>query len=525
MRGIICIIFFFWIPNCCLSQQLTGLISAYFSESLMDNGTWVTRGKTFYTYDPKGQLTYGRGETWIQDLQIWQTQYEEYLKYDQWGNTSYELRRRYTPDTNKWLMEEDEITSVYKDSLLIERRQKSKHLYDLESVKLCIYRINEYHTYFPDGTKNQYKLEEHYDNCYPGYHFQTIQYQEGCMLWETVESSGVYKKGVPYKDSIAYSFLNTANYTCLPKKKDQYEIALNNGQANRIISEEWEYEFENGLMTKERKLVEKDPGIYYPVNYTISYQYDNQGRLIEQIDSSFWDELYVSRYMAEYEELEEGILRRSIYQEWDSATSTWIPRHKDENLSSDLEEIYFAYHNIWNQERQDFNENYEQQLLPDVSDTLKRYTGRAWGYDAYRDVEYDNTYLTWVRYRCDGFEIESGNRLTDGNLNNSYGMENYIGNRNIYEYYDIPECENLNNSGQLVLFPVPASDYMNILLDGSIPSAKLWILDSNGRLVQDQNIGKTNYLSIDVSLLRPGVYILNLDTGDQLYTEKLVISR
>jgi hypothetical protein len=66
---------------------------------------------------------------------------------------------------------------------------------------------------------------------------------------------------------------------------------------------------------------------------------------------------------------------------------------------------------------------------------------------------------------------------------------------------------------------------VNILLNESIQSANILIIDSNGRVVQEQKIGKTNYLSIDVHLLPPGVYILTIDSGDQLFSEKLVISK
>jgi len=528
MRWIMGGIFVFLLPFFGYPQPLTGLLKEEFRENQKENGSWEPESRFYYSYDSKGQLTYRKRENWMPEFNRWLTQFETSFTYDGWGNVVNEIRRNYTRDESQELKEEFIQSSIFYDSLILERRKDRKWREEEDPGMNSSSSENQYYFYTSDGIIDNYRLDYKWVWNYLRVRYnQIIQYSEGCKLWETNERSENYQNGgqYNYNDSIIYANLNYLNYSCLPLKRDQYLTGLDYGGSYPVLSEEWEYEFENGLMSKELYFRQDDWREPHRILYSSTYQYDRQGRLIERIDSSFWDGLYVSRNITEYDELEEGLFRKNIYQEWDSVTSTWISLGIYENLSNDLEEIYFAYHNIWNKERQDFDENYEQHVLPDENDTIKRYTGRVWGYDSYNDVDYDYTMLDSVIYRCDGFEIESGSRLIDGEMYNPYGLENYPGRRRVYTYYDFPVCENQDKPNHILLFPIPATNVLNVILDGSIPSGNITIIDSNGSLVQDQRIGQTNYLSLDVHLLPSGIYILRIDGGDQLYTEKLVISK
>ena len=73
---------------------------------------------------------------------------------------------------------------------------------------------------------------------------------------------------------------------------------------------------------------------------------------------------------------------------------------------------------------------------------------------------------------------------------------------------------------ELVLYPNPATDIVNLKLPSSIRITKIEIIDINGKPVKVQHI---NSLSIDVSNLSSGLYLVNIFVENKKATQKLII--
>jgi hypothetical protein len=85
------------------------------------------------------------------------------------------------------------------------------------------------------------------------------------------------------------------------------------------------------------------------------------------------------------------------------------------------------------------------------------------------------------------------------------------------------EEQNITSSA-LMVYPVPASDFITIRSDGDFSTYT--ITDITGKIVQrDFIFDSTPEQTISVSELSPGIYFLNLENqGGEVATSKIVIS-
>ena len=58
----------------------------------------------------------------------------------------------------------------------------------------------------------------------------------------------------------------------------------------------------------------------------------------------------------------------------------------------------------------------------------------------------------------------------------------------------------------LQLWPVPAVDHVFIAYERIDPSARLWVVAADGRVVMEQNLGARPQLRLDIADLAPGNY-------------------
>ncbi len=92
---------------------------------------------------------------------------------------------------------------------------------------------------------------------------------------------------------------------------------------------------------------------------------------------------------------------------------------------------------------------------------------------------------------------------------------------------DIVELETVTND--FAIFPNPASDEITILLPfGGDSEGNLYISDIMGKVILNQNIQGAkgqNQIMIDVGSINNGLYLVTFKTGDDVYTQKLVIAK
>ena len=86
---------------------------------------------------------------------------------------------------------------------------------------------------------------------------------------------------------------------------------------------------------------------------------------------------------------------------------------------------------------------------------------------------------------------------------------------------------NIEDNISMSIYPNPAQDFVTIILDDTESNnskKELSITDINGRLVHNVNlsVGSGNY-KVNISGLRPGLYMVNLNSGMYNFKQKLIV--
>ncbi|MDT8308786.1 MAG: T9SS type A sorting domain-containing protein [Bacteroidales bacterium] len=100
----------------------------------------------------------------------------------------------------------------------------------------------------------------------------------------------------------------------------------------------------------------------------------------------------------------------------------------------------------------------------------------------------------------------------------------------ISEYYVVANetigmAEKTNNGKTYFLFPNPASDEIHISFLKQCNDIRLQIMNLSGAVVKEVVWGNTDALTVDVSDVAPGTYILSVNTYDDSFARKLIIFR
>lgn len=103
------------------------------------------------------------------------------------------------------------------------------------------------------------------------------------------------------------------------------------------------------------------------------------------------------------------------------------------------------------------------------------------------------------------------------------------------EYYDDIIClqagyfKILNSTStdakRITLVPNPANHFVDVYCSRFVEEmGKIWVYDSFGKCVSaSETTSGTKIKQIDVSTYAPGIYLVQLEIGGELFTEKLVV--
>jgi hypothetical protein len=93
---------------------------------------------------------------------------------------------------------------------------------------------------------------------------------------------------------------------------------------------------------------------------------------------------------------------------------------------------------------------------------------------------------------------------------------------------DFAKSENLKSQENIQVFPNPTTDVLNIDLSSFIDQeVNIRLYNNLGQLVINQNIDRLNdnIKQLDVSTLSSGSYHLQLKIDDQIFSEKVLITK
>lgn len=88
---------------------------------------------------------------------------------------------------------------------------------------------------------------------------------------------------------------------------------------------------------------------------------------------------------------------------------------------------------------------------------------------------------------------------------------------------NILKGEDNSFSSEVKVFPNPATDIVSISLKTSSNNASLFIYDTMGRLVKQQNLENEKLMNLSVEGFQPGVYYLKISDGKKQVTKKLIV--
>ena len=90
------------------------------------------------------------------------------------------------------------------------------------------------------------------------------------------------------------------------------------------------------------------------------------------------------------------------------------------------------------------------------------------------------------------------------------------------------EIEDNAESVGMQLYPNPATETFSVIVQGIESEGQLYIYDMTGSLVYKQDVNRqTTMITIDADahLNNAGVYVVTLNTGTRLLTERVVINK
>lgn len=114
----------------------------------------------------------------------------------------------------------------------------------------------------------------------------------------------------------------------------------------------------------------------------------------------------------------------------------------------------------------------------------------------------------------------AGNYSVTLNAGNSSGIVNKL--KTLYIKVLPLSVENSNKS-EVAIFPVPANDVLNISnLQGK---ALISIIDLNGKVVRNINTSSETFVTLPISDLPNGVWVLSIKQNSQITTKRFIVSR
>ena len=105
-------------------------------------------------------------------------------------------------------------------------------------------------------------------------------------------------------------------------------------------------------------------------------------------------------------------------------------------------------------------------------------------------------------------------RLKQTDLDKKYTYSNVI-------YVDTKTIKGSDEGGSISIYPNPASDKLNIVVTGNNTTA-VKMTSSSGKVVYTNTFNETE-LQVDVTAMETGIYILEVSSGHEKKTEKLIV--
>lgn len=309
------------------------------------------------------------------------------------------------------------------------------------------------------------------------------------------------------------------------------------------LEEKAVYNSDNNVTTKTRSAWSSGLGQWLPVSVN-EYTYDNQKRMT--IDSSYSllpSPMPVDVNYYTYDgngNLAQALTLKWDGTAWDSLTRTTHTYYTNNKLQQSIRQVYDTIALTW--------ENTEL-------DTMAYLTSGNINFIEYR--EWDSLAAEWVNTDLETRGYNSSDELvtsiysvwdedndtweTEGDVKLIYNSDNnltkveaymYINGVRIplpvfiqniyYEHYFNVGIENNTIANSITVYPNPAKEYINLhFKDTNINEVKL--MDITGRIILKQTATGMQKMTIDLTGLAPGNYILSAESGNSAPARQAIV--
>lgn len=254
-------------------------------------------------------------------------------------------------------------------------------------------------------------------------------------------------------------------------------------------------------------------------DYQDTWTYNGSGQVTEYIHTE-WDNgqsafINMTKQTTTYSG---GMVSTVQNEDWDPINNGWVIKDKDTYTYSgsklqSIEKEFYSGGSWFKSRKDDYIYNSGSQYADTVIEQL--WDGVGGAYANSRRLGYRYTTSGKVAYRQT--EQWDGTKWTE---QQNQEMKDYY-------YYDfsnsVNEVANTNNG--IKVYPSPASNNINVTIDGKATDANISIIDITGKTLKTVKANTANTINISVSELPAGSYILNIDNGNEVRTERFVISK
>ena len=491
------------------------------------NNEWVGNIKDEYDYDENGYISLQAKYIWNINSEVWfGSSRFEYVKNEQGKNIKY--------TTFNWNI--DNAEWIYKD-----KREYEYYEQVLETLLTA---------YVWDSAIEEWAFSWKLETEYNEYEVvANVFYYE----WNNVSETWQYT----YKEESEFD--------------EQGKITLWSSFSYNNTSEDWifdakrEYEYDEDdfliLTLRHNWNTTSEEWVKYS---KYEYEYDENGFI--SVEALYlWNianEVWAGDRKYEIETNEYGLYILFIrYLSWDSVNETWIPTSKTENDfngGSSWEEITCSASYYWDSVNEIWigtsKTVYEKNELNDIllmTEFDWDYNTNEWALSSKSFYYYSATFSVFVTINPIGAGSVSGqgthNSSTEVTLeataNDGYEFvywtdgENVISDNALYTF-TMPEADvsltanfsevtailDIANVYNIQIYPNPARDYINIIgIENAETIEILSIMGKTIKLFKRNDID--NQFQINTSDLQNGVYIINVYSGKQIFSRKIIVNK
>jgi hypothetical protein len=252
-------------------------------------------------------------------------------------------------------------------------------------------------------------------------------------------------------------------------------------------------------------LIQNWNGIGWDNDKQIYYSWNANNKLDSMIEQTWNGSSWINSDYTTFQYDLNNLETSEVSHIWDGAQ--WVLNDRallTYNAHGDMIESLYQF---W--DSSGWENNSRTQYNFDVSFRQTGYTSDGWNGS------------NWLPITISTFYLDNNDQV-----NNIVSISIFGADSSHYFYSIVDQIENLQKVKFVSVFPNPASDFITMKLPRKTSKEfQLNISDLTGRKIINEILplsAVTNDVTINIIKLTPGVYLMNLQTGDEIYVSKII---